>query len=276
MNKNELEEFLNNRIENKKVENTLLFYGENIDEFKNIIFKFIKTLLCDMHDEQNLDNIVNPDIYILKAGEIIEKNGLENKKIQKVKVQEVKEFFKNILAKPINDSVNKKVYIIENANYLSNIAQNAILKTIEEPPKFAYVFLLSKSIDEILPTIKSRCTKIYLKTEAEYFNEYQNNMFLENNHSDEIINIFNNAKKLSKLDFFSKYTKIFEKEDLEYILINLENILGKYVSEYKILGCYQDILKAKKQISKNVNKKIIRTELLFNIYAQVNGEERSF
>lgn len=42
-------------------------------------------------------------------------------------------------------------------------AQNALLKTIEEPPEYAVIMLLTSNIDALLPTIRSRCVRLDLK-----------------------------------------------------------------------------------------------------------------
>ncbi|MCM8709654.1 DNA polymerase III subunit delta' [Clostridium sp. SYSU_GA19001] len=52
---------------------------------------------------------------------------------------------------------DKKVIIIYEANKMTTEAQNAFLKTIEEPPKGVFIILLSEKLEGILETIKSRC-----------------------------------------------------------------------------------------------------------------------
>ena len=42
-------------------------------------------------------------------------------------------------------------------------AQNALLKTIEEPPEYAVILLLTNNIGGLLPTIQSRCVRLDLK-----------------------------------------------------------------------------------------------------------------
>lgn len=52
---------------------------------------------------------------------------------------------------------DKKVIIIYEANKMTAEAQNAFLKTIEEPPKGVFIILLSEKLEGILETIRSRC-----------------------------------------------------------------------------------------------------------------------
>ena len=50
-----------------------------------------------------------------------------------------------------------KIYIINDAQKMTLQAQNALLKTIEEPPAYAIILLLADNPDSLLPTISSRC-----------------------------------------------------------------------------------------------------------------------
>lgn len=50
-----------------------------------------------------------------------------------------------------------KIYIVPEAEKMTEAAQNALLKTIEEPPEYGVVILMTSNISELLPTIQSRC-----------------------------------------------------------------------------------------------------------------------
>ena len=56
-----------------------------------------------------------------------------------------------------------KIYIIDEAEKMNVQAQNALLKTIEEPPAYAVILLLTTNADLFLPTIRSRCVMLNLK-----------------------------------------------------------------------------------------------------------------
>ena len=56
-----------------------------------------------------------------------------------------------------------KIYIVPEAHKLREDAQNALLKTIEEPPEYAIIILLTENIDSLLPTIQSRCVTLQFK-----------------------------------------------------------------------------------------------------------------
>ena len=70
----------------------------------------------------------------------------------------------------INDTIrimpyssSYKIYIIDESEKMTVQAQNALLKTIEEPPSYGVLILLTTSQEAFLPTILSRCIKLKLK-----------------------------------------------------------------------------------------------------------------
>jgi DNA polymerase-3 subunit delta' len=70
-------------------------------------------------------------------------------------VDEVRKIIEEVAKRPYEE--DKKVIIIHQGSKLTVQAQNALLKTIEEPPLGVYIILLSESTDLLLDTIKSRC-----------------------------------------------------------------------------------------------------------------------
>ena len=56
-----------------------------------------------------------------------------------------------------------KIYIIPDAEKMNPQAQNALLKTIEEPPEYVVILLLTSSPVALLPTVHSRCVTLDLK-----------------------------------------------------------------------------------------------------------------
>ena len=56
-----------------------------------------------------------------------------------------------------------KVYIIDHAELMTPQAQNALLKTLEEPPEYVVFFLLTENAEALLPTITSRCVMLKLR-----------------------------------------------------------------------------------------------------------------
>lgn len=56
-----------------------------------------------------------------------------------------------------------RVIVVEDAELLQGIAQEALLKTLEEPPPFMVMILLSNDAELLLPTIRSRCQVVELR-----------------------------------------------------------------------------------------------------------------
>ena len=60
-----------------------------------------------------------------------------------------------------------KVYILQYADKMTPQAQNALLKTLEEPPEYAVVLLLAQGVEGFLPTVTSRCVTLRLRPAGE-------------------------------------------------------------------------------------------------------------
>ena len=66
-----------------------------------------------------------------------------------------------ILIRPYNGSY--KIYMVDEAEKMTAQAQNALLKTIEEPPAYAVIILMTTNQEAFLPTIRSRCVQLVLR-----------------------------------------------------------------------------------------------------------------
>ena len=71
----------------------------------------------------------------------------------------------DIVVKPYSSPY--KIYIVDEAEKMNVQAQNALLKTIEEPPAYGVILLLTTNADAFLPTILSRCIRLDLKPVAD-------------------------------------------------------------------------------------------------------------
>ncbi len=56
-----------------------------------------------------------------------------------------------------------KIYLVNEAEKMTTQAQNAILKTLEEPPSYVVILLLTSNVEALLPTIRSRCVVLNMK-----------------------------------------------------------------------------------------------------------------
>ena len=124
----------------------------------NVLFDDIQSEINEVLQKyifnNNIDNLKdNPDVYILKQDE----------------TNITKDIIKDLLNKLSTTSQfnNKKVYIIDKTEYLSDTVFNAILKTLEEPKEGIYAILISNNIDAVKPTIISRCQKIFLTSSSD-------------------------------------------------------------------------------------------------------------
>ena len=85
-----------------------------------------------------------------------------HEKTNTISVEEVRVQINNdIMIRPYNGKY--KIYIVPDADMMTVQAQNALLKTIEEPPEYAVIFLLTENAESLLPTILSRCVMLKIK-----------------------------------------------------------------------------------------------------------------
>ena len=93
-----------------------------------------------------------------------------------IKIDQIRNLQSKIVEKPIIS--NKKVYIIDNADTMTEESQNCLLKTLEEPPEYAMIILIASNENRILQTIKSRC--IIIKFEDLTDRQISNFLHLDN------------------------------------------------------------------------------------------------
>lgn len=96
---------------------------------------------------------------------------------KEIPVSLARELRQNVYVLP-NDS-ERKVVLIRHAHKLNVSAQNALLKVLEEPPKYAFFILTSENAGSILETIRSRCSKYHLappKEQTEFDETYLQNV----------------------------------------------------------------------------------------------------
>ena len=144
-------------IENNKISHAYIFNGEKGMGKRTVAKAFAMTLLCEekgtvpcmkCHScvQALTDN--NPDLIMITPDK---PTTLSIDHIRQTLVNDVE-------LKPYSNS--HKVYIVEDAELMNNAAQNAILKTIEEPPEYAVIILLTTNISALLQTVLSRCVKL--------------------------------------------------------------------------------------------------------------------
>lgn len=149
---------LENTVRSNNVLHSYLFFGTEGIGKKVFAKEFSKMILCNSKDEKpcnkcksciEFDSNNNPDFFV------IEPDG------SSIKIEQIRQMQKSILEKPIES--NKKVYIINDAETMTKEAQNCMLKTLEEPQDFIVIILIASNENNILPTVKSRCTKVFFR-----------------------------------------------------------------------------------------------------------------
>lgn len=76
-------------------------------------------------------------------------------------VEDIRKITGDVAIQPY--SSKRKIYIINEAEKMTIQAQNALLKTLEEPPSYAVIILLTTNVDALLQTIQSRCILLTMK-----------------------------------------------------------------------------------------------------------------
>lgn len=150
---------LQNAIQAGKVSHAYIFHGEEGMGKKKLAGIFAKTLQCQeggiipcnrCTSCLQSDTGNQPDVIRVTHEKV------------SIGVDDIRrQVNADIQVKPYNSPY--KVYLIDDADKLTEQAQNALLKTIEEPPEYGVILLLVSNINVILPTILSRCVILNLK-----------------------------------------------------------------------------------------------------------------
>ncbi len=78
-----------------------------------------------------------------------------------IKIDEMRQMSQEVQYRPFEG--RRRFFVIDNAERLTPEAQNAILKTLEEPPPTSHLFLVTAYPDRLLSTIRSRCRLLSFK-----------------------------------------------------------------------------------------------------------------
>ncbi|MDU2591904.1 MAG: DNA polymerase III subunit delta' C-terminal domain-containing protein [Paeniclostridium sordellii] len=262
--------YLSNSIKKDKINHAYLFEG--IDGVGKSTFakEFAKYLLKTEHIENSPDYIN------------IEPQGAS------IKIAQIRNLQTDVIIKPHGDY---KIYVINNAEKMTMESQNALLKTLEEPPIYVIIILITNNKNSLLDTIKSRCDIVkFLPIPLVELKTY-----LEDRAIDE--------KKASMLSTFSrgsisKALELSESSDFmimrEDIQNNIQTILEKNVVEvlelpnkydkYKdniievldiTINYFRDIMMLKENIDKDMIINIDKITYLQNMSKKINYSQVS-
>lgn len=152
--------YISSAVENNRVSHAYILNGERGSGKKMLANLFAMTLLCETGDNEpcgkchsckQAESGNHPDII-----------RVTHEKPNSISVDDIRTQVNNTVdIKPYQGPY--KVYIIPQADMMTPQAQNAILKTIEEPPSYAVFLLLTEHAETLLPTINSRCVMLKLR-----------------------------------------------------------------------------------------------------------------
>ncbi len=156
----QIKEHLQNAISMNKVSHAYIFNGPDKSGKMSLAKSFAMALQCEQQSTEGCMKCHSckqalsgnqPDIIYLT-----------HEKPNTISVDDIRKQIKSdIQIKPYASPY--KIYIIDEAEKMNQQAQNALLKTIEEPPAYVVILLLTNNADTFLPTILSRCIILNLK-----------------------------------------------------------------------------------------------------------------
>lgn len=220
-----------------------------------------------------------------------------------IKIEQIRNMQLKVAEKPIVST--KKVYVIQEADTMTQEAQNALLKTLEEPPEYITIILIASNENSILNTIKSRCTKIVFEPLSNeelkrYAQEYWKDATipeevfassmgsiarLRNNieHQELYTNVYqciNQIENKSLLDFLKQAESIAKaKEESDAVLEFLVSILFSLAKEKKekkqnYLNCVEIVDNTKKNLQFNSNYDMQIDTMLIKMWEEIH--EKSY
>ena len=156
-----VKEHMINAVKQKKPSHAYIITGPKLSGKKTIATTFAAALQCEAPDGtgkpcmecrscRKLLSGNHPDVFFVE------------KRNTAVSIDDIRLQIKDsIFIKPYESPF--KIYIISEAEKMRSEAQNALLKTLEEPPEYAVIILLCSSKEMMLDTILSRCVNLELR-----------------------------------------------------------------------------------------------------------------
>lgn len=201
--------------------NTYLFYSSDKVLNDEIALNFAKSLMCENSCAcdncpacSQFNSKTNPDLHILDQDSI--------------KVEDVNLLMSKLSTKPL--SFKHKVFVILNADKINEIAQNKLLKSLEEPNEHNIFILTTTKTDKLLPTVLSRLKKIYVPKLS-----VQDKRVIANDISMNISNFINKDVTLTEIFNSDNPTQIDTINTIKAIFENLNTTadIPRVVNEIK-------------------------------------------
>ena len=157
----QIKEHLTNAIEQGKISHAYVINGERFSGKEFIANVFAMALQCEHPDGVEPCQECHSCKQALSANQpdIIR---VTHEKPNTIGVDDIRtQINTDIAIKPYSSP--RKIYIIQEGEKMTAQAQNALLKTLEEPPAYAVILILTTNVDALLPTILSRCVVLNMK-----------------------------------------------------------------------------------------------------------------
>lgn len=161
----QIKEHLQNAISNKKVSNAYIFHGEKSSGKEFIAKIFAMALQCEKGEIEPCQKCHS--CYQALSGNQPDIIKISHEKPNTIGVEDIRRQINNdVEIKPYSSPY--KIYLINEAEKMTIQAQNALLKTLEEPPEYVVLLLLAENLHALLPTILSRCIVLNMKPVADH------------------------------------------------------------------------------------------------------------
>ena len=160
----QIKEHMQNAIKTGKISHAYIISGDAGSGKKMIAGTFAKTILCE--NKKEIDGYIEScgECHYCKQAESGSHPDIRivaHEKPTSIGVDEIRDqVCDDVYIKPYTDH---KIYLIPDGELMTQQAQNALLKTLEEPPAYATIIILTSNIDAFLPTILSRCIVFPIK-----------------------------------------------------------------------------------------------------------------
>ena len=162
----QIKEHMKNALKSNKISHAYIIHGEKYAGKEFIAKIFAMALQCEERAKGNFESVPCQKCHACKQAlsdnqpDIIKLT--HEKTPNSISVDDIREQISgNVVIKPYSSPY--KVYIVPEAEKMTQQAQNALLKTLEEPPEYAVIMLLTSNINALLPTILSRCVVLNMK-----------------------------------------------------------------------------------------------------------------
>lgn len=205
-----------------------------------------------------------------------------------IKIEQIRFMQQKILEKPIISA--KKVYILNECDKMTKEAQNCLLKTLEEPPEYAVLLLITSNESKILNTIRSRCIKIAfqpIKEEAiqEWLGETQITTMIkacegsigklmkmkeQKDLYGQVEEIITHMKEQQLLQTWKQAEVLYkQKENIQDILSYINQVLMQQ-KQMEYINCIADVENAKRKILANNNYDMSIDNLIMQMWGKIH------